>query len=974
MNAERWNQVQTLFKEIVELDHDSRTTRLEKVLETDPDLYREIESLLAADADRTSILDGFALDSIDISSLFFTEGTRIGSFQIVKQIGSGGMGNVYLAKRFEGGFEQTVALKLIKYGMDSEQILRRFESERQILARLQHPNISRLLDGGITEDGRPWFAMEYVQGEPIDKYCKRKNLNIEQKLNLFLTVLSAVQYAHRNLIVHRDLKPYNIFVHHEGDSIEVKLLDFGIARLLTEDGEHSSLTQEGIRPMTRSYASPEQLKEETVTTASDIYSLGVILYELLSGRRPFEQGELTSREFEDLICTTEPQRPSHTMGNTNKNDAGRADNGQIRRRKKQLNGDLDMICLKALRLEPERRYETADQFAEDIKRHLTERPILARSESKRYLAQKFVKRHTIGVVATLLVLLSLIAGIVAFAWQYRIAAVERDRAQREADTATEIAGFLQGLFEVADPAISRGDTLTARQLLERGAKQIEQELAEQPKVLARMLDVLGNVYLSLWMPDEAQSMFEKALDVRQGSLHMDVMNPEIATSLHNIGRASIAKGAFARADSVLTQSLAIRQSVLEKKHPDIANGLAALAHLQNQQGKYDSAEANYFEALSILELSPDVKDVGLQIAGIKNNLGNLFEEVGEFERSETYLRQAFEYNRSHYQSDHPAVESNMNNLARVLVRLAKYEEAKELFLASLQMSKRLHGERHPKTALSMNNYSAFLKEREEYVEAEEYQLQALDIFLEKLGEDHPYIPMCYNNLANLRNDRGDYETAAEYHKKALERFRDIYGNDHDAVANSLSNMGSVRLDQERYAEAETLFREALRIDSKAFGEAHPYVAMDYQAVGITLFEQGQYPEAEEYLRQSVALNVAVLGETHPNTAIARGEFGRILLKTGRRAEAEKVLREVLALHKKDQPETSWRTAEIRSLLGECLIRSGRLEEAKSHLKDGYEVLLKSQGQNHRFTRRARERVVMLYEALGDPDAADRYRF
>ncbi len=965
MNAERWNQVQTLFKEILELDYDSRVTRLNNVRDTDEELFREIQSLLAADADHTSILDGFALESIDISGLFSPDGTRVGPFEIERLIGSGGMGNVYLAKRVEGGFEQTVALKLIKYGMDTEQILRRFESERRILARLQHPNIARLVDGGIKNDGRPWFAMDYVKGEPIDDYCNGKDLEIEKRLTLFLTVLSAVHYAHRNLIVHRDLKPQNIIVHQDGDSVQVKLLDFGIARLLTEEEDQTELTKEGVRPMTRNYASPEQLKGELVTTASDIYSLGVILYELLTGRRPYEQGELSSGEFEKLICTSEPTKPSQAVSKGAEKVGMGPDKTQKKSLKKQLAGDLDMICLKALRLEPERRYNTTDQFAEDIKRYLTQQPVLARPVSKRYLAQKFIRRHTVGVIATMLLLLSLVGGIVAFAWQYRVAALERDRAQREADTATEIAGFLQGLFEVADPAISRGDTITARQLLERGSRQIEQELAEQPMVLARMLDVLGNVYFSLWMLEESESMFEKSLNIRQKEKSTSEGSLEVATSLYNLGRVSTVKGAFDRADSMLSQTLVIRQSALEENHSDIAKTLVAIAQLQNKRGKYETAEKKYFEALSMLELSQDDKDSGLQIAGIKNNIGDLFRETGEFERSETYLRQALEYNRDYYKGDHPSLGANMNNLAMVLAGLAKYKEAKELFLASMEMYKRLYGEMHPKTALSMNNYSGFLKDREEYIEAETYQRQALDIFLEKLGEDHPYIPMCYNNLANLRDDQGDYETAGEYHEKALERYRAIYGSEHDNVANSLSNLGSLRLNQERYKEAESHFREALRIDSKAFGEAHPYVAMDYQSVGITLFELGKYTEAEEHLVKSVALNKTVLGETHPNTAIAKGELGRLLLKTGRLEEAEKVLREVLALHEKDQPENSWRTAEIRSLFGETLIRTGRYEEAKPHLTEGYKILLQSHGKDHRFTKRARSRLVSLHEALGD---------
>ncbi|MGF1670702.1 MAG: serine/threonine protein kinase, partial [Balneolaceae bacterium] len=279
MKAERWNQVQTLFKEIVALDEKTRETRLHEVSATDPGIVEEVRALLRADADKTSILDSFALDSIDVTSLLSMEGVQIGAFEIIREIGSGGMGNVYLARRTEGGFDQTVALKLIKLGMGSDRAIRRFESERSILARLQHPNIARLVDGGLTSENHPWFAMEFAEGENLVSYCRRLNVSIEKCLGLFLDVIEAVQYAHKNRVVHCDLKPGNILVTGDDDRPQVKLLDFGIAQLLEEAEDESS----EIKAMTHAYASPEQVNGESTSTATDIYSLGVLLYKLLTG-------------------------------------------------------------------------------------------------------------------------------------------------------------------------------------------------------------------------------------------------------------------------------------------------------------------------------------------------------------------------------------------------------------------------------------------------------------------------------------------------------------------------------------------------------------------------------------------------------------------------------------------------------------------------------------------------------------------
>ncbi|HKI47597.1 MAG TPA: serine/threonine-protein kinase [Balneolales bacterium] len=956
MNPDRWNQIQTLFKEVVELDHNSRETRLNQIFETDTDLYNELSSLLAADAEPSGLLDGFTIDSLDISELLSMDGIRIGPFEIDHQIGSGGMGNVYLGRRVSGGFKQKVALKLIKQGMSSGQILHRFENERSILARLQHPDIARLIDGGLTDDGMPWFAMEYVKGEPIDAFCSRLNLSVEERLRLFQRIAEAVQYAHRNLVVHRDLKPANILVSVENGSPQVRLLDFGIARLLDDDDANPFLTQEGIRPMTRAYASPEQLTGEPVTTASDIYSLGVVLYELLSGHLPFQPDNLTSKEFEQLILAGDPPRPSQACTDP--------------QRRNLICGDLDMICMKALRLEPDRRYTTTEQFSEDIRRYLTDLPVFAQPESRGYLLKKFVNRHRTAVVATGLVMLSLVMGVIAFAWQYRVASAERDHARQEAATSREVAGFLQSLFEVADPAVTNGDTLTARELLDRGAKQINRKLAGQPQVQARMFDVLGNVYLNLWRYNKADTMFSRALDIRR-KVEKDE-NSDLATSLYNIGRASIGIGAYPRADSVLSRALLLRRNEVGENDTLTGEVLVSLGLLKYKTGHYNLSQKYYQQALAIYQRSSETEQ-GKYVAQIKNDLGLVYYSKGEYDLSATFIKQGLDYYMNHPDSNREIISTDLGNLATTLTKMARYSEADSLFRESIKITKRLYGDNHPNTALQLNNYSTFLKNRERYAEAEKYQKDAMDIFLKAYGPNHPYVAMCYNNMANLYDDQGDYKAALKYDKKSLVLNRKIYGENNDLVANSLNNIGAVLLDLYRNKDAEEMFRGALRIDTIAFGNIHPYVAMDYQSIGIALGAEGKVNEAERFLRYSISVYRKSEGNDNPETEIAKGELGRVLIKKGQYDEAMKLLRDVLAHQEKSMPKDSWRMADGKSLLGECLFRTGHAKEAEPLLTEGYRILLEKKGKNYRLTRGARERLVAYYRAIGQLAKADEYR-
>ncbi|RMI19785.1 MAG: serine/threonine protein kinase, partial [Calditrichaeota bacterium] len=539
MNTEQWQNVQDLFEKALTKPPSERENFLKEACGDNSQLYREVASLLQADSDTHDLLKSPAFDTFGFMDSLPHSGQRIGPYRVIEELGMGGMGAVYLAERADGQFEQQVALKLIKTGMATQQILKRFQSERQILARLQHPNIARLLDGGITDDGAPFFAMEYIQGEPITAYCDRHRLSIEERLKLFIMVCEAVQYAHRNLVVHRDLKPNNILVTEEG---VVKLLDFGIARMLDEESlavGGQTLTQAGTRVLTPEYASPEQVRGEPVTTASDIYSLGVLLYELLSGKRPYEVSSTSPLEMEKIICQTTPPKPSSAfkqLANTNPEHPVESPPGEIARRrgtspeklKKQLSGDLDTICLMALRKEPERRYQSAQQMAEDIKRYLTDRPLLARPDTFEYRFRKFVGRNRTLLTGISMVMV-LITALVIY-YTVRLSR-ERDRAQLEARKATQVSQFLSSLFEVSEPGQSMGEAITARELLDKGAARLETELATQPEVQATMMDVIGEVYYSLGLYDQSLSLLQKALDIRRrlfGEVHPDVARSQVA--------------------------------------------------------------------------------------------------------------------------------------------------------------------------------------------------------------------------------------------------------------------------------------------------------------------------------------------------------------------------------------------------------------------------------------------------------------
>ncbi|TVR31366.1 MAG: serine/threonine-protein kinase [Balneolaceae bacterium] len=870
MNSEQWKRVQTLFKEIVDLEPDTRQLRLESVKTESPLLYEELRSLLAADSLETSLLDGFAIEHVDLSGLVPLEGVQVGHFQIEKQIGSGGMGSVYLAKRVEGGFDQTVALKLIKYGMGTIQAIRHFEEERSILARLQHPHIARLIDGGITEEDRPWFAMEYVEGIPISQYCRENKVTLYERLSLFLMITSAVKYAHKNLIVHGDLKPDNILVSMQDDKPTIKLLDFGVARLI-ETGKEDAKT---LHAFTAEYASPEQLDKQPVTTTSDIYSMGVILYELFTGTRPYKINDQSIQDFFNKIRQSSPVLPSKV----------RTEDVQATHQK-DLAGDLDNICLKAISVNPEQRYETAEQLADDVQSYLNHQPVTASPGTRAYRARKFIKRHTVGVFAAATILVILISGITAFAWQYQVAATERDRAQKEAETSRQVASFLQGLFEVSDPSISRGDTLTAFTMLERGAEQVETELAGNPELLAEMLDILGVVYINLFDFQKAEEMFTRSEGYKRQIYPEDHIS--LSVNYHHLGNVQIQNGNFEAANSSISAALHIRRANLRQNHPDIASTLQLLGFLNHRQGNFEKAEELYSEALAIYEeQSSDDPDNAMESASLNNSLGMIFLATARYEEAAELFQDAVSYIQTNLGDDHPRLINYLANMGNVNTALGNSEEAERYFIQSVETARKTHGNHHPHTANALIYYSNFLFHQRDYLAVEQISREALQIYTDFYDDDNPVIPVIINNLANSLDNQGKLTEAEELHRVALARRIELFGSESHHVAQSYGNIAATLRNKEKYDLALEYYHRALEIEVVVYGENHPETAYSSIAIAYVHKLTGENKKAEEYYLRGYQIFRDLFGDDNHETRDALDRVTRFYEDTGQPEKIE----------------------------------------------------------------------------------------
>jgi serine/threonine-protein kinase len=806
MNAEQWKQVQTLFKEIVDLEPDTRRSRLETVRTEDPLLYDELLSLLKADSQDTSLIDGYAVEQVDLSDLVPLDGVRIGPYEIAAKIGTGGMGNVYLAHRVEGGFEQTVALKLTKYGMGSPHAIQRFEAERSILASLQHPNIARLIDGGITDEGRPWFAMEYVQGENLISWSRRLNLPVKQRLELFLKISEAVQYAHKKLIVHRDLKPANIMVTGDDSNPQVRLLDFGIAQILEGPDDPGSER----RAMTRAYASPEQRDGRPTSTASDIYSLGVILHQLLAGCHP-------DPKFRPEDCRPAP-----------------------------VHRELASICSKALQEDPEQRFQNASEMSDQIRAWLEERPVSAYSTAPLYRTGKWLNRNRAASFIGIFSLISIIILIFVYTQELQI---ETERAQNEANRATRIASVLGSSLLSIDPMQNQGEELTALGMVDMSSAYINSELKEDPLTRSELLILMADVYANLIALEKADSVSAVAVSLYKES-QQDTTSFTYINMLADRSIILDKTGKYEEAMDVMQQALTLADENLEPGSLEIASVYLDYTYHLDINQDYATADS----VLSILEpiYENNAEEAGQTYDDFVFYMGTNYRRLGEFELAEEYLFRSLELSRDRYPGIHEKIASTLNHISSLYQNMGRYEDAIPYAIDAHEMRLEIFGPGHLNTLAAHSNTARAYGGAGRLEESAETYRDVLEIFREEYGNDNFYIAGILQSYGNVYMRMEDYALAEEIMREALEHSERLLPPDHIRQAYPLKGLADALRSQQRCSEAMPYAERAFTLRSNQLPEDHPDLITTRYTLGRCLWDLDRREEAEDHLRDALA--------------------------------------------------------------------------------------------------------------------------
>jgi serine/threonine-protein kinase len=780
MDGTRWKEVERVVDAALESDPSSWPGILDERCGADVELRREVEALLGRYHSARRYLESpplataAALVHESRGAAYTREGTRIGAYRIVREIGRGGTAIVFLAQRDDGQFTQQVALKLLRPGHDSDLDQGRFRAERQILASLSHPNIARLLDGGVTNDGLPYLVIEVVEGEPIDRYCDARALPVRQRLEMFLTVLEATQYAHRNLIVHRDLKPSNILVTTDG---VVKLLDFGLAKLLDPATAETGLTTQ--RWMTPEYAAPEQVRSAPATTLTDVYQLGVVLYQLLTGRLPFGTRHQNFHELERAILEQEPPAPSSN--------------------RRELRGDLDAIILKALEKAPDERYDSAQALADDLRRHLAGHPVLARPQTVTYRARRFARRQKWAVAAATAAMAVIGAYLVTITVQRR--RVERALAQAtvEAQKAERVTDLMLGLFEASEGGRAFSDTVTARDILDRGIARAHQ-LTGQPVIQAQMLDVIGQLYVQLGAYDRARSIFQEALATRRRELGGE--HPDVATTIFNLADAASRRSDSATAVSLHREALAIRRRVLGPTHTQTLESMYWLADAVHQAGDFASAAPLFEEWMAAVASQPP--EISLERGNQLIRLGQVFMYRREYAKAEQLLRQALEVRKAYFGPRHFEVGNSYHQLALAIRGDQRREEAEQMLRESIAILRVAHPDGAPTLARAMRSLGLTLVQMNRLDEALPLFEEAERMLRRFHGENSPHVANVRSDLGNLHRRREAYDRAEPYLREALRALRGQFADDNLMVLNAQIDLGDALRGRGAFAEAEPL--------------------------------------------------------------------------------------------------------------------------------------------------------------------------
>lgn len=898
LNDAEWQRLQEIVEIATTLPAEERVQYIDNACASCPTLRPQVEAMLAAFDDPTI---NTLLISRTVAATVAgmpSAGERLGPYRLLEIVGRGGMGVVYRAIRDDDEYHKEVAIKIAS-GHFSPELRQRFLHERQILANLEHPSIARLLDGGTTPDGLPYVVMEFVSGKPIDQYCREANsgrgLSQRHKIELVIQLANAVEYAHRHLVVHRDLKPDNIHVTDEGIP---KLLDFGIAKALDPQasGVNSGLTIDTARLMTPEYASPEQVRAEAVTTMTDVYQIGLLLYQLLTGKRPFQSSpNMSMGELERMICNTQPPKP-------------------------QIDRDLDQVVLHALEKDPRQRYASAGKLAEDLERYLHGFPVQARPVPMLHRVGKFVRRNKAPVAAASALVFLLVGFVFALSIEVGRAKQQRDRANQQRDSANQIANFLVNIFSASDPSQARGRNISARELLDRGAQSIQEKNQLDPEVKDRLLETLGTSYESLGAYQRSLDLYEQLLQFRRQ--RYGEHSKEYAAALGRIAHVDMESERYSDMMNVLPRWVELTREVNGVFSPETENALSTLALNYALQGDFRRAESTAQQVLTITRKLTG--DRSPQTLGVDESLGLIQEYRGEDDLAEASYRTVLNaLQKGDWRNSENVVRilDIRGKLGYVLTEEGRYQEAESLLQNIVPMEQKILGA-HTTQVADVEVDVGFLDASiGKFQEAEQMMNDAIAIQAAVLGTHSLYLGGTYDELARVYIFEGKYALAKPLIEKALPNLTQMtyaagarHEEEHPVIARVLRHLAIIQLHQHQLAKAEQTVRRALKGESAYNSPTSPYAAQDYQTLGEILEAEGKPAEAELDLRRAFDIYRTTAQSYLPGRASTLEDLGELLLHEHRNTQAKPVLMEAAAILQKELPSDAPALRQTRRML------------------------------------------------------------
>jgi len=826
----------------------------------------------------------------------------IGPYRLVRKLGEGGMGQVWLAEQ-TAPLQRLVAIKLVRTGASNTALFARFESERQALARMNHPAIAKVFDAGTTPDGLPYFVMEYVPGIPITVYCDQKRLSIRQRIELFTEVCDGVQHAHQKALIHRDLKPANILVTEIDGKPTPRIIDFGIAKAIAErDSLATMVTREGNFVGTPAYMSPEQADPgvRDIDTRSDVYSLAVILYELLTGSLPFDPTEWRNEVIHEALRRLreqDPPLPSVQFRKLATTESKTASNtARLRSTEPQqlvttLRGDLDWITMKALERDRGRRYGTPNELAADLLHFLADEPVIARPASATYRLQKYVRRHRLGVSVAATGLALLIAFAVMQTIQIRRVTQERDRTARERDRANRIADFMTRMFTVSDPSEARGNSITAREVLDKASKDIDTGLAKDPELQAQMMIAMGSVYRNLGLYSQSESLLTRAHEIRRQALGSQ--NPDTTAASVKLAATLADEGKLAAAEAILRSALELQRRSLGPQHRETLLTMNLLASTLHERGQYAEAEKMYRQILEMQrhlfgEDDPNTLSSMSNIAAVLNDSGGQSPEIEKLDREVLAAR------RRVLGTDHPDTLRSMSNLGIALTAQGnRTAEAEQLLSEALAIQRRVLGSEHPDTLGTMGALTSVLELEERYAEEEKLARETLEIQQRVLGPDHSNTLATMANLAGALALQEHYTEADKLSREALAIEHRTLASDHLLTIQTEANFLDILESEHHLQEASRLAPQLLGTERRVLGPEHPNTIQTLFTQAKIFKDLGKFNEADAQLRQTHDLAARAFGLESPRTALCTYTLACIAALRGKHDESISLLQDAL---------------------------------------------------------------------------------